>query len=255
MCIAIFKPRNVSIKKKVLKECWISNPDGAGYMFAKDGKITIKKEVDHFEKFFQMYNRDYQNNQDCNFVLHFRIATHGRINKQNTHPFYINPTMAFCHNGILSNVHVPKESKISDTLVFRNTILKKLPDNWHNSSGIIDLLEDFLCNSKMIFLDNKGDVFILNEHLGIEDKNCWFSNDNYKVSRFEYTYSEKYPEYLTNGKVKYYSEACGYCGKILLTINEYENGYCNKCVKDEMLTKDDMKMLEANTYTDDDLPF
>ena len=43
MCIAILKKQEAIVPKEQLKESFISNPDGSGYMFANNGNLTIKK--------------------------------------------------------------------------------------------------------------------------------------------------------------------------------------------------------------------
>ena len=43
MCIAILKKEKATIKKSQLEKSFDSNPDGSGYLFAKDGRLTQKK--------------------------------------------------------------------------------------------------------------------------------------------------------------------------------------------------------------------
>ena len=44
MCIIIEKPKYAKTpSRKVLKNCWDNNPDGAGYMYNAGGKVYIYK--------------------------------------------------------------------------------------------------------------------------------------------------------------------------------------------------------------------
>ena len=41
MCIAIYKPKDKVLSLTTLKECYTSNPDGAGFMYAENKKLHI----------------------------------------------------------------------------------------------------------------------------------------------------------------------------------------------------------------------
>ena len=43
MCIAIVKPRGVSLAEARLRLCFENNPDGAGFAIATDQGVTIHK--------------------------------------------------------------------------------------------------------------------------------------------------------------------------------------------------------------------
>ena len=85
--------------------------------------------------------------------------------------------LAFAHNGVLS---VEDHKKKSDTRVFNETILKKLPDGFLNNSGAVNLLEGFIGSDKLVFIENNGKSVILNESAGHWDGGIWYSNSSYK---------------------------------------------------------------------------
>ena len=58
MCIAIYKPENVEIPKETLETCFENNPDGAGYMFAEDKKLHVRKGFFDMDKFWNSYKRN-----------------------------------------------------------------------------------------------------------------------------------------------------------------------------------------------------
>ena len=178
MCIAIYKPEEKIISKATLQECYSSNPDGAGFMFADDKQLNIKKGFFSFDSFYNAYKK----HQDKKVVIHFRIKTHGEINETNCHPFAVNSSLAFVHNGIISGLDGDKA--LSDTIHFNEQILQPLVNKWGNlalfQDPMINLLETRIGYSKLIFLDRHGNHKIMNEHKGEWDDGIWYSNNSYK---------------------------------------------------------------------------
>jgi predicted glutamine amidotransferase len=169
-----------------MKECWKRNSDGAGFMFALDGKIVIKKELESFDKIWRRYY-EYVKKPELEekkiVVFHFRIQTHGNIDEDNCHPFYINTGrhMAFCHNGTIRNVKAGKDDTKSDTVQFKDKILDHLPKNWMHNPGIMSLMVNYVDYNKLAFLKSDGNVLIFNKSKGEEDEDgIWYSNSSYK---------------------------------------------------------------------------
>ena len=177
MCIAIYKPEEKIIPYNTLKECYDSNPDGAGFMYAEDKQLHIKKGFFTLKEFY----KEYVKHQDKKVVLHFRIKTHGKIDKTNCHPFAINNAVGFVHNGIISGFG---DSDHSDTIGFNNNVLQPLVNKWGNlaifQDPLKDLIESRIGYSKLIFLDRHGNHNIFNEHKGVWDDEVWYSNTSYK---------------------------------------------------------------------------
>ena len=178
MCIAIYKPEEKIISKATLQECYSSNPDGAGFMFSDDKQLNIEKGFFNFDSFYNAYKQ----HQDKKVVIHFRIKTHGEINETNCHPFAVNSSLAFVHNGIISGLDGDKA--FSDTIHFNEQILQPLVNKWGNlalfQDPMINLLETRIGYSKLIFLDRHGNHKIMNEHKGEWDNGVWYSNNSYK---------------------------------------------------------------------------
>lgn len=189
MCIAILLPPYKTIDKKALQNCNESNPDGFGYAFFNNGlymrKYVDEKKMDEYiDKFLSLREK----HLDKPFLVHFRIATHGKISTRCTHPFKISKNMVFCHNGILrQDFGVDRNSLDSDTMMFNKNILQRIDKECLNNAirgnnqVLIDLLEGYIgSGNKMIFLNDEGNYKILNEGLGVWDKGCWFSNSSYR---------------------------------------------------------------------------
>jgi glutamine amidotransferase len=177
MCIAIYKPQDKIIPKKTLIECYDANPDGAGFMYAEDKKLHIQKGFFSFNAFYKAY-KEHQHKQA---VLHFRIKTHGKIDTTNCHPFSVNNSIGFVHNGIITGFG---DTDHSDTIGFNNGVLQPLVNKWGNlalfQDPIKELIESRIGYSKLIFLDRHGNHNIFNEHKGVWDDDVWYSNNSYK---------------------------------------------------------------------------
>lgn len=177
MCIAIYKDKDLTISKETLQQCFKSNPDGAGFMYAQDKELHIQKGFFTFDEFYDAY----QQHEKKRAVIHFRIKTHGKIDKANCHPFHIHKGLGFVHNGIISGFG---NQEVSDTREFSEGILKPLVSKWGNLAifqpAIKSLVENRIGYSKLIFLDRHGNAEIFNEQKGVWDQGVWYSNSSYK---------------------------------------------------------------------------
>ena len=200
MCIAIMKSENKKINKATLQRCYDANPDGAGFMYAENKELTVKKGYFTFKDFYKEY-KPHENKQ---VLLHFRIKTHGPIDKDNCHPFLVNTGLGFIHNGIITGYGDNKES---DTIAFNNAILKKLVAKHGNNSlfddPMVELIENVIGYSKLVFLDRHGNYKIMNEEKGSWNDGIWYSNSSWKKPE-----PIKYiPDYSRGSVSKYYQPA------------------------------------------------
>jgi hypothetical protein len=68
--------------------------------------------------------------------------------------------------------------------MFNETMLKKLPKDFINNDAILDLLDEYIGYSKLLFLDKNNNHYIVGEEKGVWDYGCWFSNTGYKASKY-----------------------------------------------------------------------
>ncbi len=194
MCLLVMQEQNTNIDQDTLKSAYDSNPDGVGYSYTNNNKITTKK-FRRYNKFLNSYLKDIREyGSSSPFLLHFRLATHG-LNEgtYNVHPFKVKKGMVFAHNGIINEVDYDK--KLSDTQVFNRDILKNLKKSFLSDAILLKLIAGFIGSSKLAFLNSDGSFKIINEKLGTWEKGVWFSNKNHeKRSFYPTTYSYKYPE-------------------------------------------------------------
>jgi glutamine amidotransferase len=182
MCIAIAKAAGQHISEKTLRNCWDANPDGAGYCFVNTSdEITVRKFMSfkHFYEEFSVVDEAYGDVSDM--LIHFRITSRGATRIDNCHPFQINSKMAFIHNGTITSMPFDKEHQHSDTFLFNELILQKLPEGWEDNEGIRYLIEDMIGSySKIAMLHAEKGLYIYNEEKGVWHEGVWYSNTSYK---------------------------------------------------------------------------
>ena len=87
MCIiCVSKSGEQQPADTTLRAMFRRNPHGAGYMYARDGKVTIHKGFMNIEDFLSAVHAERFTPQDS-VVYHFRISTQAGVNAAMTHPF------------------------------------------------------------------------------------------------------------------------------------------------------------------------
>lgn len=182
MCVIVHQPVGAYLDKETAQNMWNRNPDGGGFAYINDdGEFTVEKAM-NFDYFWRTFETHRAANRDKEFLIHFRIATSGKIGLDNTHPFEIDDETLMAHNGMLNHIvgKISLYDEVSDTRAFIRDILPMLPDGWLDNPVLVDMVEDYIGGSKLMFLTKSPDlektVYILNEHLGDEVNGMWMSN-------------------------------------------------------------------------------
>lgn len=219
MCIIVYKPKGISVDRQILENCFANNPDGAGFMFPCEGRLLIKKGYFEFEDFWAAWEKCRKVHGDhLPVVLHFRIATAGEIDKANCHPHRIAHNLGFVHNGILSCVHVPKDSDVSDTIIYRDRYLGRLTGKSLRNAKLFGMIGRHIgVGNKFVFMNGAGKTVICNEKQGIRKDGLWFSNYSFIPRRMN--------PFLVDT-----AWFCEYCGKLLETDEETAEGVCRECL-------------------------
>lgn len=230
MCIIVIKEKGVDLpKEQIFKNCFSNNPDGAGFMYNKDGKVIIQKGFMKYKDFKNALDKatsEIKDVKNTGMVFHFRITTQGGTNPQNCHPFplsaeendlrstYFETNLGIAHNGIISLTSgyssyyyygakvYDKDSHLSDTQIFIRDYLypiSKLNPDFYNDAYGLDLVE-LLIESKMCFLNEDGDITYVGSFT--IDKEILYSNESYKTKRKIYTLPDKKSKNKTNGYSK-----------------------------------------------------
>jgi predicted glutamine amidotransferase len=228
MCIAILNAKGV-LSLKTFKTCWAANPDGAGLCYFDGERIQTAKEMKSVKNFHKIYLSVREKYPEIDIAIHFRISTHGRVNITNCHPFKVNKTTAFIHNGVINNMGVNPD--FSDTYIFNETIMKSLPANFVKNTAVLELLSNYIGYSKLVIIS--GEISsIVNEELGFWDANNWYSNKSYiapkeaklpAAARYGWDYWDGW-EYDAKSKGYVNSKA----DKLSIDIEEIERG-CKIC--------------------------
>jgi hypothetical protein len=181
MCVIIHKPEDNDIPEEIFKKCWAKNPDGTGFMYIDSGNVQIVKGLMQYEEFIKQYQK-----YDCihkEVVFHFRLASAGKVTPDQTHPFWVfqdgelKKDLAFVHNG-----HIVKYDEFntekSDTILFKENILMKLPRDFLFNEAIMELINDYIDYSTIIFMHQNGTIKMIGNIVdSIFLKGSWFSND------------------------------------------------------------------------------
>lgn len=185
MCIAILKPKDKILTKETLETCCKNNPDGMGFAYIDGGTMYIKK----YMKFNDFY-KDYKKVETkSNMLIHFRIATHGKVEIDNCHPFWLNHRMALIHNGIIPGYG--EQNVKSDTRDFIDKVIGKISWKLMKNPSYRELIGKAIGYSKLAILDITGDYWIINEKDGYWNDGVWFSNKSYEPKK-QVTYTS-YP--------------------------------------------------------------
>jgi hypothetical protein len=177
MCIAIVKPAGHWVSKEHLANSFKANPHGAGYAYiGENGKVVTKKGFFAFDKFFKSYSKDVTT--ETMAFVHFRIATKGKTDEANCHPFAIDNGVLM-HNGpCLNYVHCKGDAERSDSREFAEDMVKTL--NLEQIKSLRPVIESFAGTEKVAFLFDGGEYVICNEKQGLWSEGCWYSNTSFR---------------------------------------------------------------------------
>ena len=194
MCIIAIKEKGVDLPTKdKLENMWENNPHGAGLAFAMDEKVYINKGFLNKKEFLSFLEDLRSQAKNIPMLLHFRIATHGGINQECTHPFPIAENdslkklqlitdVAVAHNGIIK---IDADEGMSDTMTYIAKVLyniKQTYGDFYKHPRVLKAIEANINSSKMAFLDKEGKIYKVGEWVKEKD-GIFYSNDTYLENR------------------------------------------------------------------------
>lgn len=153
MCILIAKPKNVKMpSEETMKNCWESNPDGAGIAWSDGHKLFLRKGFMKWNDFIKEYRTLNLNNFDA--IIHFRIATHGTVKPSNTHPFNVSDRIVAGHNGILP---ITPEGDWTDSETFFKRVASPILETYSLDSLVFEqAVNAVIGTSKLAFLTDSS---------------------------------------------------------------------------------------------------
>lgn len=248
MCVIVVKKDGVKMpSNSILKECFKSNGDGAGYMFAENGKVHIVKgfmSFDSFKKSLSSTRKKY--GDEIPYVFHFRISTQGGVNKELCHPYPLTSDMeemkklknetniGVAHNGIISLTSSWGKTSYNDTMLFISDYLSELVKDRNDCVRFKKLIERLISGSRLSILFGDGNVELIGDGW-IEEDGILYSNSSYKKSKYcdfmkglDCKYDEKFDDYIYDDHFEewelYWNEE--------LQSYDFDESYCPLSVDD-----------------------
>lgn len=207
MCVILAVGKSAKFPtKNELNLCYMHNPDGAGFSYF-DGRTTrFKKGYMTFEPFYADLLDVHQKYPTSQFLLHFRIATHGAFDATMTHPFPLTCTdsrlmslsgksdVVIAHNGIIP---MYGKGQLSDTADYIKSVLYPL-QTWKYNFFENEIMQGLIYNdiqSKLCIFHQNKFTFIGKFTL---ESGIYYSNTNHRTV-YKYPvqqYSSAYSSYF-----------------------------------------------------------
>ena len=195
MCIICVSPKRVRQPNvTTIRRMFRNNPDGAGYMVARDGKVTISKGFMDVDEYIEAIRAEHFTAKDP-VVYHFRISTQAGVNPQMTHPFPLSNRIehmkvldvecscGVAHNGIIRLTTDRNNREYSDTALFIANYLSLIirePGDLKDER-ILTLIHR-LAGSKLAIMDGEGYIATIGEY--INQKGLLFSNTSFETDTY-----------------------------------------------------------------------
>jgi len=195
MCIICVSPKRVRQPNvTTIRRMFQNNPDGAGYMVARDGKVIISKGFMNVDEYIEAIRAERFTAKDP-VVYHFRISTQAGVNPQMTHPFPLSNRIehmkvldvecscGVAHNGVIRLTADPRNREYSDTALFIANYLSLIirePGDLKDER-ILKLIHR-LAGSKLAIMDGDGYIATVGEY--INQKGLLFSNASFETDTY-----------------------------------------------------------------------
>lgn len=187
MCIIITKEKNAApLPEEIFDIIWTNNPDGGGILYHDGKKAVLKKGMMKRDEFLTAAKA--VNKKGISYIMHTRIATHGSVKPENTHPF-ISKHLGFAHNGTFNIIPFP--DKTDSETFFAATIADKKFKWCENNKLLLDMATNG-CRCAIMDLESGKIMHLCEEDWKLDKKykGYKFSNTGY-IAATRYLYSSK----------------------------------------------------------------
>ena len=191
MCIICVSKSGVrQPDENTIRTMFRHNPHGAGYMFARDGRVIIHKGFMNPDEYLRAVRQEHFTAADS-VVYHFRISTQAGVNPEMTHPFPLSNQpgrlrsldqscrIGVAHNGIIRLTSNPNDDRYSDTAIFITDYLSQIIHSRADlrSRRVLDAIFQ-IAQSKFAIMDGSGYVATVGQF--IHERGLLFSNGSYR---------------------------------------------------------------------------
>jgi hypothetical protein len=97
VCVIAVSPVGEKVAREVFERMWEANDDGFGMMYRAKGGVGIVKGIMDKDEAWEVYSRLPR----VPHVLHFRLATHGGVRPELTHPFVVDEASPIVRVGVV----------------------------------------------------------------------------------------------------------------------------------------------------------
>ena len=172
-----------------IRAMFLNNPHGAGYMYARDGWVTIHKGFMDLDDYLRAIREEHFTVSD-NVVYHFRISTQAGVSPEMTHPFplsnrparlrklYLRFRVGVAHNGVIPLTSDPSNERYSDTAIFitdyLSHIIRRRADL--RDQRVLDSIFQ-IAQSRFAIMDGGGYIATVGKF--IDERGLLFSNASY----------------------------------------------------------------------------
>lgn len=173
----------------ILQTMFRNNPHGAGYMFARDGKVQIRKGFMKEAEFLKAVKAEKFTEDDV-VVYHCRISTGAGVKPEMCHPYPLTDKredmlkledeckIGVAHNGV---IHQPgcEPDNYTDTQNFIASYLSWIFDDEDaiHDKGNRQLISELTIGSRLAILDGNGNLMLTGKW--IEFEGLIFSNESF----------------------------------------------------------------------------
>jgi predicted glutamine amidotransferase len=196
MCMLCVIPPNTIPSRDKLENSALNNPHGFGFAIVvpEEGRIICERTMsadESINRFLELRNR-YMTGYA---VWHARIATSGKIDLSNCHPFLVpdkeHPLATYvAHNGML-DVHEEVGDTRSDTRIFAEDLLPAIGGvTALDNPQVFNLIDEFTRGSKVAILTlhpkAEYQLYMFHENAGNWDKETgvWWSNSSCELTSY-----------------------------------------------------------------------
>ena len=190
MCIiCVSKSGICQPDESTIRTMFHHNPHGAGYMFARGGRVIIHKGFMNPDDYLRAIRAECFTLQDS-VVYHFRIRTQAGVGPEMTHPFPLSTRpermrhldlscrCGVAHNGVIRLTSDPSNERYSDTAIFitdyLSHIIRRRADL--RDQRVMDSIFQ-IAQSKFAIMDSGGYIATVGKF--IDERGLLFSNASY----------------------------------------------------------------------------